>query len=123
MLDVITRDDLLANVQHIGDQLFGELKIAFGDHPNVGNIRGRGLFIGIELVEDRDTKKPVDRSYGGRIKQAAMDNGLIIYPGGRTADGEQGAHILLAPPFIYTEAHVDELVSKLQVVIREVGLG
>ena len=52
-----------------------------------------------------------------------MDNGLIIYPGGRTADGEQGAHILLAPPFIYTEAHVDELVSKLQVVIREVGLG
>ena len=123
VLDVINRDDLLANVQHIGDQLFGELKIAFGDHPNVGNIRGRGLFIGIELVEDRDTKKPVDRSYGGRIKQAAMDNGLIIYPGGRTADGEQGAHILLAPPFIYDESHVDELVSKLQVVVKEVGLG
>lgn len=123
VLDVINRDDLLANVQHIGDQLFGELKIAFGDHPNVGNIRGRGLFIGIELVEDRDTRKPVDRGYAARIKQAAMDNGLIIYPGGRTADGQQGAHILLAPPFIYTESHVDELVSKLQVVVKEVGLG
>jgi adenosylmethionine-8-amino-7-oxononanoate aminotransferase len=123
VLDVINRDDLLANVQHISDQLFGELKIAFGDHPNVGNIRGRGLFIGIELVEDRDTKKPVDRAYGGRLKQAAMDNGLIIYPGGRTADGDQGAHILLAPPFIYNEAHVDELVSKLQMVVKEVGLG
>ncbi len=123
VLDVINRDDLLANVQHISDQLFGELKIAFGDHPNVGNVRGRGLFIGIELVEDRDTKKPLDRAYGGRIKQAAMDNGLIIYPGGRTADGEQGAHILLAPPFIYEESHVDELVSKLQTVVKEVGLG
>ena len=123
VLDVINRDDLLANVQHISDQLFGELKIAFGDHPNVGNIRGRGLFIGIELVEDRDTKKPVDRAYRGRTKQAAMNNGLIIYPGGRTADGEQGAHILLAPPFIYDESHVDELVTKLQTVVKEVGLG
>ena len=123
VLDVINRDDLLANVQHISDQLFGELKIAFGDHPNVGNIRGRGLFIGIELVEDRETKKPVDRAYSGRIKQAAMNTGLIIYPGGRTADGEQGAHILLAPPFIYDESHVDELVSKLQTVVKEVGLG
>jgi len=121
--DIIDRDNLLTNVRNVGELLFGELKIAFGDHPNVGNIRGRGLLIGLELVEDRDTKKPADRSYGGRIKQAAMDNGLIIYPGGRTADGETGAHILLAPPFIYDSSHVDELVSKLQVVLKQVGLG
>jgi len=120
---VIDRDDLLNNVRSVGEQLFGELKIAFGDHPNVGNIRGRGLLIGIELVEDRDTKKPADRSYAGKIKNAAMENGLIIYPGGRTADGERGAHILLAPPFIYDSSHVDELVSKLQVVLKQVGLG
>jgi adenosylmethionine-8-amino-7-oxononanoate aminotransferase len=120
---VIDRDDLLVNVESIGELLFGELKIAFGDHPNVGNIRGRGLFIGIELVEDRDTKKPADRSYAGKIKNAAMENGLVIYPGGRTADGENGAHILLAPPFIYDSSHVDELVSKLQVVLKQVGLG
>ena len=120
--DVIDRDDLLAHVQSIGEELFGELKIAFGDHPNVGNIRGRGMFIGLELVEDRDTKKPADRSYGRMIKSAAMDNGLIIYPGGRTADGEQGAHILLAPPFIYESRHVEELVSKLQTVLKAVGL-
>jgi len=120
---VIDRDDLLTNVRNIGELLFGELKIAFGDHPNVGNIRGRGLLIGIELVEDRDTKKAADRSYGGKIKNAAMENGLIIYPGGRTADGESGAHILLAPPFIYNSSHVDELVSKLQVVLKQVGLG
>ena len=120
---VIDRDDLLKNVRNMSELLFGELKIAFGDHPNVGNIRGRGLLIGIELVEDRDTKKPADRSYGGEIKNAAMENGLIIYPGGRTADGESGAHILLAPPFIYNSSHVDELVSKLQVVLKRVGLG
>jgi adenosylmethionine-8-amino-7-oxononanoate aminotransferase len=120
--DVLDRDDLLSHVQHIGGQLFSELKIAFGDHPNVGNIRGRGLFIGIELVEDRDSKKPIDRSFSGRIKQAAMDNGLIIYPGSRTADGQQGAHILLAPPFIYDTSHVDELVTKLRDVLQQVGL-
>lgn len=120
---IIDRDDLLKNVRNMSELLFGELKIAFGDHPSVGNIRGRGLFIGIELVEDRDTKKPADKSYGGKIKNAAMENGLIIYPGGRTADGESGAHILLAPPFIYDSSHVDELVSKLQVVLKQVGLG
>jgi len=120
--NVIDRDDLLGNVCGMGELLSGELKIAFGDHPNVGDIRGRGLLIGIELVEDRDTKKPVERTYAGKIKQAAMDNGLIIYPGGRTADGEQGAHILLAPPFIYDASHVDELVTKLRTVLKQVGL-
>ena len=120
--EVIDRDDLLGNVRRVGEQLFSELNVAFGEHPNVGDIRGRGLFIGLELVEDRDTKKPADKSYAGRIKQAAMDNGLIIYPGGRTADGEEGAHILLAPPFIYDSNNVDELVGKLQTVLVQVGL-
>lgn len=120
--DALDRDDLLSRVGTISEELFGELRIAFGDHPNVGNIRGRGLFIGIELVEDRDSKKPVDRGYGGMIKKAAMNEGLIIYPGGRTADGEQGAHILLAPPFIYEPKHVEELVAKLQTVLKAVGL-
>ena len=121
--DVLDRDDLLANVRTIGAQLLSELKLSFGDHLNVGDIRGRGLFIGIELVEDRETKAPADRSLSGRIKQAAMDHGLIIYPGGGTADGHAGAHILLAPPFIYDDKNVDELVSKLQLVLKDVGLG
>ena len=121
--DVLDRDDLLANVRTIGAQLLSELKLSFGDHLNVGDIRGRGLFIGIELVEDRETKAPADRSLSGRIKQAAMDHGLIIYPGGGTADGHAGAHILLAPPFIYDGNNVDELVSKLQLVLKDVGLG
>ena len=121
--DVLDRDDLLTNVRTIGAQLLSELKLSFGDHLNVGDIRGRGLLIGIELVEDRETKAPADRSLSGRIKQAAMDRGLIIYPGGGTADGHAGAHILLAPPFIYDGNNVDELVSKLQLVLKDVGLG
>jgi adenosylmethionine-8-amino-7-oxononanoate aminotransferase len=120
---IIDRDDLLTNVCTIGEQLRGALKVTFGDHPNVGNIRGRGLFVGIELVADRESKQPADRLLGGRIKQAAMDNGLVIYPGGRTADGKAGAHVLLAPPFIYDGDNVDELVSKLQLVFKDVGLG
>jgi adenosylmethionine-8-amino-7-oxononanoate aminotransferase len=120
---VVDRDDLLANVRAVGERLFAELTLAFGEHPNVGNIRGRGLFVGIELVEDRESKTPVDRSYGSRLKQAAMENGLIIYPGGRTADGEQGAHILLAPPFIFDMGNVDELVTKLVSVLSQAGPG
>jgi adenosylmethionine-8-amino-7-oxononanoate aminotransferase len=120
---VIDRDDLLANVQAIGAQLRSELKLTFGDHPNVGDIRGRGLFIGMELVEDRDSRKPADRAISGRIKQAAMERGLVIYPGGGTADGHTGAHVLLAPPYIYDSSNVDELVTKLQLILKDVGLG
>ena len=121
--DVIDRDELLAHVCTIGAHLVAELKLTFGDHPNVGDIRGRGLFVGIELVADRESKAPADRSLGGRIKQTAMDHGLLIYPGSCTADGKTGAHILLAPPFIYDHSNVDELVNKLQSVFKGVGLG
>lgn len=120
---VINRDDLLANVRTMGNYLGRELQSALGEHPHVGDIRGRGLLVGIELVADRATKAPAERSLGGRIKQEAMHNGLIIYPGGGCADGNNGAHILLAPPFIYERDNVDELVGKLRLVIKGVGLG
>ena len=71
------------------------------------------MFIGIELVADRADNSPADPALAAAIKQAAMEEGLIVYPGSGTADGSTGAHVLLAPPFIYTEANVDELVDKL----------
>lgn len=120
---VIDRDDLLANVSAVGALLMRELRTAFDEHPHVGDIRGRGLFIGIELVADRASKAPAERSLAGRIKQEAMNNGLIIYPGGGCADGKSGAHVLLAPPFIYSSDNVDELVGKLRLVLDGVGLG
>ena len=110
---VIDEQGLLKNVRDIGDLLATELRASCGDLPYVGDIRGRGLFIGIELVSDRVSKAPANAAMAGRIKNAAMQEGLIIYPGGGTADGEAGAHILLAPPFIYDENNVSELIEKL----------
>ena len=111
--------DLLANVREQGEVLESRLLDRLGNHAHVGDIRGRGLFRGIELVADRATKEPFDpalKLHAG-IKAQAMDRGLIYYPGGGTADGVQGDHILLAPPFIIEKPEIDELVDRLSAAI------
>ena len=107
---------LVEGVNGKGQQLMSMLDQAFGQHPHIGDIRGRGLFIGIELVADRDTKTPFDRAIGlaPTIKKAAFEQELICYPMQGTRDGKLGDHVLLAPPFIYEDRHMDELVEKLQ---------
>ena len=119
---VIERENLLENVAEMGNSLRDVLNEAFHDHPHVGDIRGRGLLIGIELVRDRETRAPIRAELGlpETIRRTAMHHGLICYPGGGTADGHDGAHVLLAPPFIYKQEHVDELVSKLQKTLGDV---
>ncbi|MEL7211822.1 MAG: aspartate aminotransferase family protein [Pseudomonadota bacterium] len=91
------------------------LRNAFDQHPHVGDIRGRGMFRGLEFVADRDSKTPFDpdKKLATRLKAKAMENGLICYPMNGTIDGKHGDHVLLAPPFIATEAQLDELVEKL----------
>jgi len=120
---VIDQENLLENVLRIGGILRNTLNEAFRDHPHVGDIRGRGLLLGIELVQDRDTRAPIRAELGlpEIIRRTAMHHGLICYPGGGTADGREGAHVLLAPPFIFSQAHVDELVSKLQRTFNDVS--
>lgn len=115
VLDAIERRGLLEQVRIRGAQLQAALESAFGQHPHVGDIRGRGLFRGLELVADRDSKAPFDpeRRLHAKVKAAAMDEGLICYPMGGTIDGARGDHILLAPPFILSEDQVGELVEKL----------
>jgi adenosylmethionine-8-amino-7-oxononanoate aminotransferase len=111
--------DLLANVREQGEVLESRLLDRLGNHAHVGDIRGRGLFRGIELVADRATKEPFDpalKLHAG-LKAQAMDRGLIYYPGGGTADGVQGDHILLAPPFIIEKPEIDELVDRLSAAI------
>jgi adenosylmethionine-8-amino-7-oxononanoate aminotransferase len=120
--NVIDEQDLLGNVQKIGELLSNELRSSLAENPFVGDIRGRGLLIGIELVADRVSNAPADPALASAIKNAAMDEGLIIYPGGGTADGVSGAHVMLAPPFIFTKDHVDELVTKLGKVLVKTGL-
>ncbi|HEX2198127.1 MAG TPA: aspartate aminotransferase family protein [Burkholderiales bacterium] len=112
-------DGLLSRVKPMGALLEQKLKQAFAGHPNVGDIRGRGLFWGLELVAERATKQPFDPKLRmhARVKQAAMDAGLLCYPMGGTVDGQRGDHILLAPPFVVEEAQLDELVDKLGMAI------
>jgi len=113
---------LVGRVSPMGEKLDGALTTAFGQHPHVGDIRGRGLFRGIELVEDRATKAPFDpaRGLNKAVKKAAFEAGLICYPMGGTVDGVRGDHILLAPPFILEDSHVDEITDKLDRTFRSV---
>jgi len=112
---VIRRDDLLANVRRQGDLLTRRLQERFGNHPFVGDVRGRGLFQGLEIVSDRGTKKPFDasRKLHAQIKREAMARGLMVYPMGGTVDGTQGDHVLLAPPFIINSGAIDKIVERL----------
>jgi adenosylmethionine-8-amino-7-oxononanoate aminotransferase len=119
--DKIRDANLLDNVRRMGETLDGALHDAFGNHPHVGDIRGRGLFRAVELVADRASKQPFDPSarLHARIKQRAMEHGLICYPSGGTADGVAGDHVLLAPPFIAEQAHIDELTDKLRRAVED----
>ena len=112
---VIRSDDLLANVRAQGAYLSRRLKERFGNHPFVGDVRGRGLFQGLELVADRDTREPFDpkRKLHARVKREAMARGLMVYPMGGTVDGARGDHVLLAPPFIVDAPLVDTIVERL----------
>ena len=103
-----------------GDKLSSAVHECFGQHPHVGDIRGRGLCQAIELVADCETKQPFDPSMGlaGKIKSAAFEAGLICYPMPGTRDGQSGDHVLLAPPFIITDKQIEELVSKLDMSLK-----
>jgi adenosylmethionine-8-amino-7-oxononanoate aminotransferase len=112
---VIRDEDLLPRVRDQGEHLARALTERFGNHAHVGDIRGRGLFQGLEIVADRTTREPFHptRLVHARIKQHALESGLICYPMGGTVDGVRGDHVLLAPPFIIEDAHIEELVDKL----------
>jgi adenosylmethionine-8-amino-7-oxononanoate aminotransferase len=114
---VIRRDDLLSNVLARGEQLRARLREVFADHPNVGDVRGRGLFVGVR--GDKSVLDPALKTHA-KLKRQAMENGLMMYPMGGTIDGVHGDHVLLAPPFICTAADIDEIVSRLDRTVRQV---
>jgi len=106
--------ELLPNVQAMGAKLKAALESALGQHPYVGDIRGRGLFLGVEFVADKETKATFDPSIGlaAKLKKACFADGLMVYPMSGTIDGQHGDHALIAPPFILEDGHVDEIVTK-----------
>ncbi len=112
---IIRRDRLVEAVRERGRQLAQRLHERFDGHPNVGDIRGRGLLMAIELVKDSATKEPFDPALKlhARVKAEAMRQGLLVYPMGGTIDGQRGDHVLLAPPFTATEIEIDEIARRL----------
>jgi adenosylmethionine-8-amino-7-oxononanoate aminotransferase len=106
-------------VKPTGEALERALRAAFAEHPHVGDVRGRGLFWALELVEERASKQPFDpaRRVHARLKQAALDAGLLCYPMPGTLDGQRGDHVLPAPPYIIEPAQIDELVSSLRLAL------
>jgi adenosylmethionine-8-amino-7-oxononanoate aminotransferase len=115
VLKRLVDDDLLSRVNVMGARLRAALDKSFGQHPHIGDIRGRGLFIGLEIVADRQTKAPFspDRKLAEKLKAACFENGLICYPMNGTIDGKRGSHVLLAPPFIMEDAHIDLITDGL----------
>jgi adenosylmethionine-8-amino-7-oxononanoate aminotransferase len=113
--EIIEREGLVERVVSVGDILAERLRDRFGNHPHVGDIRGRGLMRALELVEDRADKRPFPAAakLWSRVKAAAMAEGLICYPSGGTADGTNGDHILIAPPYTISAGELDELVRRL----------
>jgi len=113
---VLKRDRLVERCARQGEKRAVRLQAAFGEHPHVGEIRGRGLFRGLEIVRDRATKQPFDpeRKLAADIKKRAMGLGLACYPMGGTIDGKHGDHVLLAPPFIIGDDELDMLVERLR---------
>lgn len=114
IIQTIEDEGLLKNVNQLGSALRERLQMTFGQHPHIGDIRGRGLFQSLELVADRETKKPfaAKAQLASRVKTVSQELGLICYPSNGTADGINGDHVLFAPPFTINDGHLDEMVEK-----------
>lgn len=116
---VIARDNLIENIRRQGQRLRRGMEERFGNHRHVGDIRGRGLFLGLEFVADRASKRPFDPALKlhHRLRDIGMENGIMCYPMGGTIDGRRGDHVCVAPPYISTEAEIDEIVDRMGMTI------
>jgi len=121
VLSYIEENQLIARCAQMGEYLLDRLQI-LREQKIVGDVRGKGLFAGVEYVRNKATKETFDpgMKVNTLIANKAFDKGLIIYPGGGGADGIRGDHSLIAPPFIITEDQLDELVVLLEETIEEV---
>lgn len=116
---VMRQHNLIERSRSMGERLLSLLQDNFSEHPHVGEIRGRGLFAAIELVQDRETRAGFEnrRNLPDELRQAAMDQGLIVYPGGITIDQRMVPHVMLAPPMITKERHLLECIEKLKTAV------
>jgi adenosylmethionine-8-amino-7-oxononanoate aminotransferase len=122
VLEYMQAHDVVSNARKVGAYA-NERFTEFYEYDFVGDVRGKGLMLGIEFVEDQETKEPL--SNGGHefrqnFLEIALNNGVTVYPGGGSVDGENGDHILITPPLIITEKQVDEMMSRLHATFNSV---
>jgi adenosylmethionine-8-amino-7-oxononanoate aminotransferase len=123
VLDILEREDLVARAARLGDvalSRMGELR----RHPHVGDVRGRGLMLGVELVADRETRRPFPRAErrAEALAAACFDAGVVTYPSGGAATGTDGDVVMVAPPFVVSEAQLTEMVDVLDRSLDALGL-
>ena len=119
---IVERDGLVQRVSREGPRLIAMLGEAIGALPFVGDIRGRGFFVGIELVADRKSKEPFDPALQlfARVRDKTFANSLICYPAGGNVDGIKGDQVIVAPPYNASEGELGEIVDKLATSLRQV---
>jgi adenosylmethionine-8-amino-7-oxononanoate aminotransferase len=124
VLDILEREDLVAASAAKGERLLASLRARLADHPNVGDVRGRGLLVGVELVADRTTREPFPRAsrVTEAVVRAARERGLLVYSGTGNANGVDGDTILLGPPFVVSDPELDRIVELLADAIEAVGV-
>ena len=122
VLQELLSQNFSAQVKEKGERLHQALQQQFAEHPNVGDVRGRGLFLGIELVQDKQTKEPLNPNFNlpEQIRYTAMQHGLLCYPMGGTIDGRRGHHVLLAPPFIINDAELELIVERISSTLNAI---
>lgn len=120
VMEIIERENYIENCAVQGDYLMKKLQALY-DYPIVGDIRGKGLMLGIEFVKDQKTKEAFESSFNvkGKITANCMEEGLVPYPGGGSVDGTLGDHILLAPPINISRVEVDILYDSLEKAIKK----
>jgi adenosylmethionine-8-amino-7-oxononanoate aminotransferase len=121
VLEYTVKHKLVERSAELGEHLHKRLEALY-DHPTVGDIRGKGVFAGIEFVKDKATKEPfpADVAFYNRVVERCFEKGLLVYPGVATVDGYIGDHIQVAPPLVVTREQIDEIVSLLDEVIGDV---
>jgi adenosylmethionine-8-amino-7-oxononanoate aminotransferase len=123
VLRILESESLVEASAEKGERLRALATAAFGEHPAVGEIRGRGLLVGVELVQDRDSREPFPRA--ARVTEAvvgaARDRGVLVYSGTGNANGIDGDTILLGPPFIVTDAELERIATSLGEAIEAVA--
>jgi adenosylmethionine-8-amino-7-oxononanoate aminotransferase len=119
---IVAEEGLVARVADRGPRWMEDLRARLARFPEVGDVRGRGYFIGVELVADPGTKAPFDAALGvnGRIRAEALRRGLICYPSGGHVDGRAGDTVILAPPYNASDAELDEIADKLEAALAAV---